>query len=107
MGHADSCASGHPGFRACGKTAYERRALPPLAPGDRLSVEFALRWPPFASGTFSLSPAVADGTLDRHHMNDWIDNALVTEAPNPEVRYGWMKLPDVAVRYALGRGEER
>jgi ABC-type polysaccharide/polyol phosphate transport system ATPase subunit len=88
-------------------TAYERRELPPLAAGDLLSVEFALHWPPFASGTFSLSPAVADGTLDRHHMNDWIDNALVTEAPNPEVRYGWMKLPDVAVRYALDRGEAR
>jgi ABC-type polysaccharide/polyol phosphate transport system ATPase subunit len=86
-------------------TAYERRELPALAPGDRISVEFALRWPPFASGTFSLSPAVADGTLDRHHMNDWIDNALVTEAPNPEVRYGWLKLPDVSVRYSLERGD--
>jgi hypothetical protein len=85
-------------------TAYERRELPALAPGDRISVEFALRWPSFASGTFSLSPAVADGTLDRHHMSDWIDNALVTEAPNPDVRYGWLKLPDVAVRYALERG---
>jgi len=86
-------------------TAYERRELPGLDPGDRISVEFALRWPPFASGTFSLSPAVADGTLDRHHMSDWIDNALVTEAPNPEVRYGWLKLPDVSVRYSLERGE--
>jgi len=26
VGHADSGASGHPAFRACGKTAYERRA---------------------------------------------------------------------------------
>jgi hypothetical protein len=87
-------------------TTYEGRDLPVLEPGDRITVEFVLRWPPLASGTFSLSPAVADGTLDRHHMNDWIDNALVTEAPNPDVRYGWLRIPDVAVHYALERRAE-
>jgi len=25
LGHSESCAAGHPAFRACGKTAYERR----------------------------------------------------------------------------------
>jgi chemotaxis protein methyltransferase CheR len=25
LGHSESCAAGHPAFRACGKTVYERR----------------------------------------------------------------------------------
>jgi ABC-type polysaccharide/polyol phosphate transport system ATPase subunit len=82
-------------------TAYEGRRLPSLRAGDRISVEFALRWPPFASGAFSISPAIADGTLDRHHMSDWVDNALVTEASNPAVRYGWIRMEGVAVRWSL------
>jgi len=85
-------------------SSYEGRQLPPLAPGDCVSVEFAFRWPSFVSGMFSFSPSVADGTLDRHNMNDWIDNALVTESSNPDARYGWFRLEEVGVRTRLHRG---
>jgi ABC-type polysaccharide/polyol phosphate transport system ATPase subunit len=84
-------------------SSYEGRPLPPLAPGDCVSVEFAFRWPSFVSGMFSFSPSVADGTLDRHNMNDWIDNALVTESTNPDARYGWFRLEEVGVRARLQR----
>jgi ABC-type polysaccharide/polyol phosphate transport system ATPase subunit len=85
-------------------TAYEGRPLPGLEPGDRITVEFALKWPGFASGTFAFSPAIAEGTLDRHHMSDWIDNAMVAEVANPEVRYGWLRLEEVSVQWSLQRG---
>jgi len=85
-------------------TAYERRQLPPLGAGDRLSVEFALRWPPFASGTFSLSPAIADGTLDRHHMNDWIDNARVPSADHILPGFQGLKAGDVVPTGPRGDG---
>jgi len=85
-------------------TTHEGRPLPRLAAGERMSVEFALRWPPFASGSFSFSPAIADGVLDRHAMNDWIDNAIVIESVNQHARYGWLRLENVAVRCALERG---
>jgi ABC-type polysaccharide/polyol phosphate transport system ATPase subunit len=84
-------------------TSYEGRPLPALAEGDVASVEFALRWPGFAAGTFSFSPAVANGDLDRHLMNDWIDNAIVIEAAHPTARYGWLRLEDVAVRSCVER----
>jgi ABC-type polysaccharide/polyol phosphate transport system ATPase subunit len=85
-------------------TAYEGRRLPGLGPDDTVTVEFTMRWPAFASGIFSFSPAIAEGTLDRHHMNDWIDNAFVIEAANPEVRYGWLRLEEVSVRWSVERG---
>jgi ABC-type polysaccharide/polyol phosphate transport system ATPase subunit len=85
-------------------TAHEGRRLPPLAPADQVTVEFALKWPALASGVFSFSPAIADGTPDRHHMSDWIDNALVAEASNPDVRYGWLGLEAVSVRCSVQRG---
>ena len=85
-------------------TAHEGRRIPQLGPDDRVTVEFALKWPALSSGVFSFSPAIADGTLDRHHMSDWIDNALVTESSNPDVRYGWLGLEQVSVRWSLERG---
>ncbi len=85
-------------------STHEGSALPALDSGERVSVEFALRWPRFASGTFSISPAIADGDLERHTMSDWIDNALVVEASNPRARYGWLELEGVAVRCSVDRG---
>jgi ABC-type polysaccharide/polyol phosphate transport system ATPase subunit len=88
---------------AATNTTYEGRPLPALASGARATVEFSLRWPPLASGAFSFSPAIANGDLDRHHMNDWIDNAIVMEATNLDARYGWLQLEDVVVRAHVER----
>jgi len=79
-------------------SSHEGRGLPELAPGDVLSVEFGFEWPPFKSGIFSISPAVADGTPDAHEMNDWVDNALVLTAENPDAPYGRLSLARVSVR---------
>jgi hypothetical protein len=84
-------------------TTYAGHPVAPLGAGDSVTVEFALRWPAFATGTFSFSPAVANGSLDRHQMNDWIDNAIVTEAANVSARYGWLQLENVAVRLRVER----
>jgi hypothetical protein len=86
-------------------TAHLGQTLPALQAGQRLSVEFRCIWPPFTSGSFSLSPAVADGSLSAHIMNDWVDNALVLEAHNPDARYGWIDLPGTSVRCALAPGD--
>ena len=89
---------------AATNTSYEQRPLPPLTAGERLSVEFAFRWPSFAPGPFSFSPAIADGSLDHHRMNDWVDNAIVVQAAHPTARYGWLRLDDVGVRARIEQG---
>jgi hypothetical protein len=82
-------------------TAHEGRALPALNPDDRISIEFGFRWPAFASGMFSFSPAIADGKLDCHVMNDWVDNVIVVETENPAAPYGRLALEMVTVRCGL------
>jgi len=37
-------------------------------------------------------------------MNDWVDNALVTDVHNPSARYGWIELAGASVRCAIDDG---
>jgi chemotaxis protein methyltransferase CheR len=39
LGHSENCATGHPGFSACGKTAYERRDAGTAATGRRWTIQ--------------------------------------------------------------------
>ena len=82
-------------------SSYEGHPLAPLSAGSCITVEFVLQWPSFVSGRFSFSPSVADGSLDQHVMNDWIDNALVVEVSNPDALYGWLRLEGVEVRSSV------
>ena len=82
-------------------SSYEGHPLAPLSAGSCITVEFVLQWPSFVSGMFSFSPSVADGSLDQHVMNDWIDNALVVEVSNPDALYGWLRLEGVEVRSSV------
>jgi ABC-type polysaccharide/polyol phosphate transport system ATPase subunit len=75
-------------------TAREGLPLPPMRAGDIHTVDFHLEIPEVYAGTFSFSPAIADGTLAGYRMCDWIDNAVVVQAGHAagEV-YGYMRLP--------------
>jgi energy-coupling factor transporter ATP-binding protein EcfA2 len=45
-------------------------------------------------GTFSFSPAIADGTLLSYRMCDWIDNAITLQMAHGEGQiYGYLHLP--------------
>jgi homopolymeric O-antigen transport system ATP-binding protein len=75
-------------------TAREHSDLGPLASGDICTVDFCVLLPELYPSSFSFSPAVADGTLDRTGVCDWIDNALVLEmSPGEGQVYGYVRLP--------------
>ena len=57
-------------------TTREGFELPPMAAGDTYTVDFHLEIPALYASTFSFSPAIADGTLDRYAICDWVDNAV-------------------------------
>jgi hypothetical protein len=68
--------------------------LPPMAPGDVHTVDFHLELPELYPGTFSFSPAIADGTLLSYRMCDWIDNAITLQMAHGEGQiYGYLHLP--------------
>lgn len=84
----------------------EGRPIPPLPAGERISVEFALAWPSLASGPIAISPAVADGSIERHAMCDWIEEAAVVEVQNPRALFGWSSLDGVVLRIGRDRPGE-
>jgi ABC-type polysaccharide/polyol phosphate transport system ATPase subunit len=87
-------------------TVREGYELPPMQAGDVYTVDFHLELPELYPASFSFSPAIADGTLDRYSMCDWIDNALALQMSRSggEI-YGYMRLPcRVEVNAKVGGG---
>lgn len=75
-------------------TTREESVLPPMSAGDVYTVDFHLEIPDFYPGSFSFSPAIADGTLTSYKMCDWIDNAITVQMGHGEGQvYGYIHLP--------------
>jgi ABC-type polysaccharide/polyol phosphate transport system ATPase subunit len=73
-------------------TAREEYELPPMLAGDILTVDFHLDIPELYPGSFSFSPALADGTLMAYKMCDWIDNAITAQMAHSDGQvYGYMR----------------
>lgn len=87
-------------------TSREGRELPPMQPGDIVTVDFHLDIPQLYPGSFSFSPAIANGTLHDYQMCDWIDNAIALQMSRSEGQvYGYLHLPcKVEVNARLGAG---
>jgi ABC-type polysaccharide/polyol phosphate transport system ATPase subunit len=75
-------------------TAREGCELPAMQAGDLYTVDFHVDLPELYPASFSFSPAIADGGLDRYSMCDWIDNALALQMSRSagEV-YGYLRMP--------------
>jgi ABC-type polysaccharide/polyol phosphate transport system ATPase subunit len=75
-------------------TAREGYDLPPMAPGDILTVDFHLTIPELYPSHFSFSPAVANGRLGGYEICDWIDNALTVQMAYSDGEiYGYIRFP--------------
>jgi lipopolysaccharide transport system ATP-binding protein len=75
-------------------TAREGYELSPMQPGDTVTVDFHLDVPELYPGSFSFSPAIADGTLLEYRMCDWIDNAIALQMSHGGSQiYGYLHLP--------------
>lgn len=83
-------------------TLLEGFQLPSAEPGDIFTVRFKLNVPHLHKGHYSVSPAVADGTLSEHDMCDWVDGALTFEILNPHTVYGMMRF-NAVIDFALRR----
>ncbi len=75
-------------------TTREEAVLPPMTTGEIYTVDFHLEIPELYPGSFSFSPAIADGTLTNYKMCDWIDNAVTVQMGHGEGQvYGYIHLP--------------
>jgi hypothetical protein len=73
-------------------TSHEGKVLPPIQKGQILTCDFHITLPYLAPGSYSISPAVAKGSLLHHDMCDWIDNALVFTMWSQAIVYGTMRI---------------
>jgi len=69
-----------------------------LQAGDRKQVRFDFRFPRLRNGSYVLSPAIAEGTLDRHIQHHWIHDAHIIDVrtPDPASSLGWYVIPEDA-----------
>lgn len=75
-------------------TLREDVELPPMQAGDTYTVDFHLNMPELYPGSFSFSPAIADGPLNGYRVADWIDNAITVQMGHGgEPVYGYIHLP--------------
>jgi lipopolysaccharide transport system ATP-binding protein len=75
-------------------TRHENVELPALGPGETLAVDFHIDMPEFYPGSFSFSPAIADGVFEQSAMCDWVDNAVTVQmAASGKPVYGYTRIP--------------
>jgi len=86
-------------------TAREGHELPPMVAGDIHTVDFHIELPELYPGSFSFSPAIADGPLEAYRMCDWIDNAITLPMEHSGAPvYGFLHLDcRIAVDARLGQ----
>jgi hypothetical protein len=82
-------------------TSYEGVALPPANNGDTITVAFEFEVPELRPDSYSISPAVAQGNVWEHTIEDWIDNAYIFTLLDTGLVYGSMKWA-VDVRFKKG-----
>lgn len=76
--------------------AYMDRPIP-LAPGQLLNATFEFRMPILASGTYSISIAVADGTQVSHVVHQWLHEAIVISSHSTSLATGLVGIPMRAI----------
>lgn len=60
-------------------TLLEGESLPPARRGQVFTVDFITSLPLLHAGNYSISPAIANGTVDEYVICDWIENACVLQ----------------------------
>jgi lipopolysaccharide transport system ATP-binding protein len=85
-------------------TSYAGHHLPPVRKDQIVTSDFHIALPSLAPGSYSISPAVAKGSLLHHDMCDWIDNALVFTLQSESLIYGVLKM-EVDVRNYVSQAD--
>jgi ABC-type polysaccharide/polyol phosphate transport system ATPase subunit len=74
-------------------TTREGYLLPPLIARDHITVEFLWTMPRLAPGTYGVTMAVSDGTLEEFVVCDYAEDALTFRVPpGDEPDFGWLGL---------------
>ncbi len=73
--------------------------LPALEKGQIVGISFKFKWPHIKNDSYSLEPAIADGSQDNHEMIDWIQAAVTLESGVTDLTFGFIRFTDVKVSH--------
>jgi len=77
------------------------KSLPTFKPGKSIKVSFCFSWPRLAAGSYAVTVAVADGTLEVHHQQHWIHDMLMVEVVQERKDVGLFSLEQVKIEVAV------
>lgn len=65
----------------------------PIAAGEAMAARFRFRWPALAHGPYTLTVALADGTMEHHVHRHWLHDAVVFEVLSSSATLTLVGLP--------------
>jgi len=65
----------------------------PMAAGETMAARFRFRWPALAHGPYTLTVALADGTMEHHVHRHWLHDAVVFEVLSSSATLTLVGLP--------------
>ena len=88
-------------------TSQYKNKLPEFEKGQIIVVTFEIVWPHIKSDTYSLEPAIADGSQDNHEMMDWIQAPTSLKSGVTDLTFGLIRLTNVAVSHSVDTIEHK
>lgn len=82
-------------------TAQYGHQLPKFKKGQVIHVNFEIKWPHIKSDTYSLEPAIADGSQENHEMMDWIQAFMSIDSGVTDLTFGFIRFADVLVSHEM------
>jgi len=82
-------------------TTQYKYQLPKFTKNQLITVSFKFQWPHIKSDSYSLEPAVADGSQDNHEMMDWLLTCVAIQSGVTDLTFGFMRLTEVDVHHTV------
>lgn len=77
-------------------TDFDGASLGPMAAGEVVTVAFTFTLPELLAGSYSVSPALANGDQRTHSMAHWVHNAAILHVSSPRPVMGVLR-PEIGV----------
>jgi lipopolysaccharide transport system ATP-binding protein len=84
-------------------TTQCKHQLPEFEKGQIICVNFQIKWPHIKSDTYSLEPAVADGSQENHEMMDWVQSPITLNSGVTDLTFGFIRFTDVSVSHTFDK----
>ncbi|BAZ41265.1 ABC transporter-related protein [Calothrix sp. NIES-4101] len=82
-------------------TTQYKHKLSQFEKGEIICVTFEIKWPHIKSDTYSLEPAIADGSQDSHEMIDWVQASIALQSGVTDLTFGFIRFTDVTVSHSV------